>query len=93
LIADWKSGRGEVVEEGFVGWMKTDDSDERERRLERRKSRSSMGSVSTFGSGSMGLGGIDEDGGSGRKVPLPQQPKEVQIKGMRACRECWAVVS
>ena len=24
---------------------------------------------------------------------LPQQPKEVQVKGVRSCRECWATVS
>jgi hypothetical protein len=25
-------------------------------------------------------------------TPLPQQPQEVQVKGVRVCRDCWAVV-
>ncbi|ODO08578.1 hypothetical protein L198_00308 [Cryptococcus wingfieldii CBS 7118] len=74
LVADWKTGRGEEVEEGFVGWMKTANG---------------------------------EDGEDGERTPrpnetedavlesklVPQQPKEVQVKGMRVCRECWSVVS
>jgi hypothetical protein len=88
LVADWKSGRGEEVEEGFVGWMNVGDrkGDEDGLRRERRKSlASSISSMSITESGS------SKD--DGRLVPLPQQPKEVQIKGLRACRECWATVS
>jgi hypothetical protein len=78
-VADWKTGRGEEVEEGFVGWMKLDADDDDEWKRERKTSR--PGSIA----GSAGSGG--------RETPLPQQPKEVQVKGIRTCRECWAVVS
>lgn len=82
LVADWKTGRGEEVEEGFVGWMKLDE-DEEDGKREKRSSR--PGSIA----GSTGSGGKDVSIG----LPLPQQPKEVQVKGIRTCRECWAVVS
>jgi hypothetical protein len=80
-----------------VGDAELDYDVEKEKKLERRKSRGSLGSVSTFGSGSAsgsmgyngGMGIMEED----RKIPLPQQPREVQVKGMRTCRECWAVIS
>jgi len=57
LVADWKSGRGEEVEEGFVGWMKLDDP-----------------STNTNGKG---------DG----------EVKEVQVRGVRVCKNCWGTVS
>ncbi|WVQ75855.1 hypothetical protein IAR50_005488 [Cryptococcus sp. DSM 104548] len=71
LVADWKTGRGEEVEEGFVGWMKTEDGGDGERTP--RSSRT-------------------EDGVLESEL-IPQQPKEIQVKGMRVCRECWSVVS
>jgi rabenosyn-5 len=89
LVADWKTGRGEEVEEGFVGWMKLQDGDEPVQingKKDRRRGRSSTSS--TIGSAIT----VDE-GGEKRDLPLPQQPKEVQVKGVRACRQCWAVVS
>ncbi|WVW78231.1 hypothetical protein I302_100184 [Kwoniella bestiolae CBS 10118] len=102
LVADWKTGRGEEVEEGFVGWMKTDDptdlgihpnsgSDQKTPASspkvngKMRRSRMSTNSISSS---------ISEDPqDKERDIPLPQQPKEVQVKGCRVCRECWAVVS
>ncbi|WVR04794.1 hypothetical protein IAU60_001806 [Kwoniella sp. DSM 27419] len=114
LVADWKTGRGEEVEEGFVGWMKVEDGDsytsgdgaigqagspakpgsgkasgaDGEDRGKRRRGRASTAStLSTISAA--GVAGGDEK----RDVPLPQQPKEVQVKGVRACRDCWAVVS
>ncbi|WWC68141.1 uncharacterized protein I206_102064 [Kwoniella pini CBS 10737] len=99
LVADWKTGRGEEVEEGFVGWMKMDDQtpgqeqqilknniDSRSSRI--RKGRASTNSISSINE-------YEEENGNGEKrgIPLPQQPKEVQVKGCRVCRECWAVVS
>lgn len=59
LVADWKSGRGEEVEEGFVGWMKIDES---------------SSGPSTNGKG---------DG----------EVKEVQVRGVRVCKDCWGTVS
>lgn len=56
LVADWKSGRGEEVEEGFVGWMKVEDP-----------------SSSTNGKG--------------------EEVKEVQVRGVRVCKDCWGTVS
>jgi rabenosyn-5 len=61
LVADWKSGRGEEVEEGFVGWMKVDES-------------SSSSGTTTNGKG---------DG----------EVKEVQVRGVRVCKDCWGTVS
>jgi hypothetical protein len=93
LVADWKTGRGEEVDEGFVGWMKLQDgedvnsSGEAKKGL-RRKNRLSTASAMTSASSST----VGEDGEK-RDVLLPQQPKEVQVKGVRVCRECWAVVS
>jgi rabenosyn-5 len=58
LVADWKSGRGEEVEEGFVGWMKVDESP-------------AGGSSSMEG----------------------ELPKEVQVRGVRVCKDCWGTVS
>ena len=59
LVADWKSGRGEEVEEGFVGWMKIDDP-----------------STNTNANGK----------GDG-------EVKEVQVRGVRVCKDCWGTVS
>jgi rabenosyn-5 len=53
LVADWKSGRGEEVDEGFVGWMKVDDDSTK------------------------------KDG----------EVKEVQVRGVRVCKDCWGTVS
>jgi hypothetical protein len=50
------------VEEGFVGWMKIDDS--------------TSGSGTTNGNGK-GAGEI----------------KEVQVRGVRVCKDCWGTVS
>jgi rabenosyn-5 len=58
LVADWKSGRGEEVEEGFVGWMKVDESPAR--------------------------GNSSVDG---------EAPKEIQVRGVRVCKDCWGTVS
>ncbi|WVQ98252.1 hypothetical protein IAU59_005375 [Kwoniella sp. CBS 9459] len=114
LVADWKTGRGEEVDEGFVGWMKMDDNDQGD------ASSSTAGTISGSPSSSPARPGIDRgararrkgrtstasimstnsvisehaaDGQEKRDIPLPQQPKEVQVKGVRICRECWAVVS
>lgn len=130
LVADYKSGRGEEVEEGFVGWMKLDDpattaaplpvlpgasasasgsrtvSQTHSRTLSRASS--IAGSDSTRNTANTGMGRIRQDEGVGlgdglgtpskqseqqQQQPLPQQPREVQVKGVRVCRECWAVVS
>ncbi|GFZ47917.1 hypothetical protein JCM24511_05664 [Saitozyma sp. JCM 24511] len=126
LVADWKTGRGEEVDEGFVGWMTMQDGEEAsgegngraqgrgsrrvsgvsgagtgtgavgDVRKERRKSRASIGGVAngaSGGSGTSGTNGALGDGDATRGIPLPQQPKEVQVKGVRVCRECWAIVS
>ena len=131
LVADYKSGRGEEVEEGFVGWMKLDDpataaaqvsvplgasasasgsrpvSQTHSRTLSRASS--IAGSDSTRNTANTGMGRIRQDEGASvgdglgtptkqsqqqqQQQPLPQQPREVQVKGVRVCRECWAVVS
>lgn len=78
------------MDEGFVGWMKMEDEGEKmengngerlggKREREKRKTRLSVGSKA--------------DREMEREIPLPQQPKEVQVKGVRVCRECWGVVS
>jgi hypothetical protein len=66
LVADWKSGRGEEVEEGFVGWMKVEED--------------GVGPNQKKGKGRSSIG---EEG------PV----KEVQVRGVRVCRECWGTVS
>ncbi|KAK8847582.1 hypothetical protein IAR55_005441 [Kwoniella newhampshirensis] len=103
LVADWKTGRGEEVEEGFVGWMKVEDVENESPstaarsldgggwKKERRRSRLSTGGGADGGARDDGRLGVE--GEQKRDVPLPQQPKEVQVKGMRVCRECWNVVS
>jgi len=59
LVADWKSGRGEEVEEGFVGWMKIDES----------------------------------PSGPGTNGKANGEVKEVQVRGVRVCKDCWGTVS
>ncbi|OCF45785.1 hypothetical protein I317_00273 [Kwoniella heveanensis CBS 569] len=97
LVADWKTGRGEEVDEGFVGWMKMDDSEgiedsasAVERGKGRRRGRTSTASILSTTSV---ISESAAEGGEKRDIPLPQQPKEVQVKGVRVCRECWGVVS
>ncbi|WVF69598.1 hypothetical protein IAT40_004376 [Kwoniella sp. CBS 6097] len=115
LVADWKTGRGEEVDEGFVGWMKMDEGDDdgtasttttagvisgspssspargaMERGKGRRKGRASTASIMSTNSV---ISESAAENGEKRDIPLPQQPKEVQVKGVRVCRECWAVVS
>lgn len=72
LVADWKTGRGQEVEEGFVGWLKVDDES------------SAAGGIKAKATpqGRKSTGGKAEDG-----------VKEVIIKGVRVCRECWQTVS
>lgn len=81
------------MEEGFVGWMKLEDPDAVKRASgsrggsgSGRSSRVSMGSIDSLGK---------SDGGAGdeRVVPLPKQATEVQVRGVRVCRDCWGVVS
>ena len=85
LVADWKTGRGEEVDEGFVGWMRLKDGEGPSgSRASRSGSISSVRTVSSAGTGTNGK----ENG-----VPVPQQPTEIQVKGIRVCRECWNVVS
>jgi rabenosyn-5 len=65
LVADYRTGKGHEVDEGFVGWMQ-------------------------MGSG----GGMSEQGKSGSSTTATaRRPDEVQVKGVRTCRECWGVVS
>lgn len=82
------------MDEGFVGWMKVEDNEDGQEspgrghgaaspaKRDRRKSRSSLMSLKSEN----GVDGVVTG-------PLPQQPKEVQVKGVRVCRECWATVS
>ncbi|BEJ03441.1 hypothetical protein CcaverHIS641_0106160 [Cutaneotrichosporon cavernicola] len=87
LVADWRTGRGEEVDEGFVGWMSLDQEKEpvaiRPSRHHRHRSGSILSDTSSTTTN-------DEPQ---RTIPLPQQPQEVQVKGVRVCRECWATVS
>ena len=64
LVADYRTGKGHEVDEGFVGWMQ-------------------------MGSGA----GVGEQGKPGASTATARRPDEVQVKGVRTCRECWAVVS
>lgn len=72
LVADWKTGRGQEVEEGFVGWLKIDDGTP--------KTEESKGKPALKGRRS--TGGLEDD-----------SPKEVMIKGVRVCRDCWQTMS
>ncbi|KLT44172.1 hypothetical protein CC85DRAFT_283693 [Cutaneotrichosporon oleaginosum] len=87
LVADWRTGRGEEVEEGFVGWMSLDQEKEPAAIRPSRHHRHRSGSVLSDTSSTTTS---DEPQ---RTIPLPQQPQEVQVKGVRVCRECWATVS
>lgn len=89
LVADWRTGRGEEVDEGFVGWMSLDQEKEPTSaiRTSKQHARHRSGSILSDISSST----ISEE--PQRTIPLPQQPQEVQIKGVRVCRECWATVS
>lgn len=68
LVGDYRTGRGQEVEEGFVGWMK-------------------VGSSDIAGTAEQKNGGDATKGKEGRR------PDEVQVKGLRTCRECWRLVS
>lgn len=68
-----------------MGWMRIEDGQgSGEGQATQRRLNSQSGD---------GIGAVRSDDPSTRDIPLPQQPKEVQVKGMRVCRECWAVVS
>lgn len=89
LVADWKTGRGEEVDEGFVGWMSLEpdtEGGERDQTFAKRHVRG----TSTASAGGSPAGSAP---GSGASTPLPQQPQEVQVRGIRVCRECWRIVS
>ncbi|ORX34061.1 FYVE zinc finger-domain-containing protein [Kockovaella imperatae] len=88
LVADWKTGRGEEVDEGFVGWMKIKDKESSQNGSPVSERRGSINSIRTASSSSTSPRKFNGNGG-----PVPQQPKEVQIKGVRVCRECWGTVS
>lgn len=72
-MADYKTGRGEEVEEGFVGWMKLETEDAPN--TSRGKGKRRKEKEATPG---------PEGGGT---------PNEVQVRGVRVCRECWSTVS
>jgi rabenosyn-5 len=81
------------VDEGFVGWMTVEDAEGEEK--DETTSASANGKERRKGKKgrvSLGMGAVSPIREE-RDVPLPQQPKEVQVKGMRTCRDCWAVVS
>lgn len=68
-----------------MGWMRMEDgegSGEGQAIQRRRKSQPEDG-----------IDAVRSGDAPTQNIPLPQQPKEVQVKGMRVCRECWAVVS
>lgn len=94
-MADYKTGRGEEVDEGFVGWMTLDETEGKSgangetspiRRAKRpppeQRQHGRQSSIASEGT-------ID----SRSSTPLPQQPQEVQVKGVRVCRDCWGTVS
>ncbi|WVN89306.1 uncharacterized protein L203_104528 [Cryptococcus depauperatus CBS 7841] len=85
LVADWRTGRGEEVEERFVGWMKLEDD---HNALKSASKREFLERNSVSGD-RIGPDSSQET----RDLKLPQQPKEVQVKGMRVCRDCWAIIS
>ena len=74
LVADYKTGRGEEVEEGFVGWMKVDD--ERDQKKSRNRGQPKLKEKQNAGDGVVG-----------------EEVKEVQVRGVRVCKECWGTVS
>lgn len=70
LVADYRTGKGHEVDEGFVGWMQ-------------------MGSGAGVGEqGKMGAAAS-----ASASTATARRPDEVQVKGVRTCRECWGVVS
>ncbi len=82
VVADWRTGKGEIVEEGFIGWMKADtgvDSLAGKKKGRRRKEEE-------------GPDESDPDGPAKRQGK-PKMADEIQVKGVRACRECWAIVT
>lgn len=89
LVADWRTGRGEEVDEGFVGWMSLDQ--EKEPSAIRTSKQHARHRSSSILSDTSSTTTISEE--PQRTIPLPQQPQEVQVKGVRVCRECWATVS
>jgi len=69
-----------TMEDGEGNSPNGDGGDRKTAKREKRKSKSSIASS---------MERREED----RILPLPQQPKEVQVKGVRVCRECRDVVS
>ena len=65
LVADYRTGRGQEVDENFVGWMQ----------MGNRKNVEVADPSSTSTAASA------------------RRPDEVQVKGVRTCRECWQTVS
>ena len=94
LVADCTTGRGEEVEEGFVGWMKMADPANDTQETKASKGRRRKGSIADeLRHGHAEKPATNGDSQGGKNAPLPQQPREVQVKGIRICRECWATVS
>ncbi|WWC86709.1 uncharacterized protein L201_001586 [Kwoniella dendrophila CBS 6074] len=105
LVADYKTGRGEEVEEGFIGWMKMEDSGSNNNNDNNNQDQSDQQSASPINKNRMKRSRVStnsitstinenpENKIEKREIPLPQQPKEVQVKGCRVCRDCWNVVS
>ena len=69
LVADYRTGRGQEVDENFVGWMQMGNR----KNVEVAESSSSSSATTTTASA--------------------RRPDEVQVKGVRTCRECWQTVS
>lgn len=94
LVADWRTGRGEEVDEGFVGWMSLDQEKEpsairtSKKQVAHAHARQRSASILSDTSSTTTISEEPQ-----RTIPLPQQPQEVQVKGVRVCRECWATVS
>ena len=72
LVADWKTGRGQEVEEGFIGWLKVEDGTPKADGFTKKPTAKARRST----------GGLDD-----------VSPKEVIIRGVRVCRDCWQTVS
>jgi rabenosyn-5 len=70
LVADYRTGRGQEVDENFVGWMQMGNR----KNVEVAESSSPSSSSSTTAASA-------------------RRPDEVQVKGVRTCRECWQTVS
>lgn len=89
LVADWKTGRGEEVDEGFVGWMTLEGADEKGDPAIRNAKKRAAAAHARRASRDSNKVLIE----SRASTPLPQQPLEVPLHGVRCCRECWTVVS